>query len=225
MWAFPAAAAAVSAVFAATIFARWARRRRPYLVAWAVALVMFAVASGAAAAGMVLGWSPTWFRLYYFFGAIANVPVLALGTIYLLGPRRVGHLCSIVVGVGVVFAAGATFTADLHPGGFVAGAIPPGSEVVPESIRTLSRYYSFAGFFVVVGGALWSAWRLSRARSDDLRHLVGANVLIAGGTFVVAVASGFARYGRGAIFAIGLLIGVGMMFVGFMRTRPRGQPA
>src|SRR5256885_12077504 len=67
--------------------------------------------------------------------------------------------------------------------------------------RTLSRYYSYMSFTVVVLGALWSALRLSRQRSHPnaahLRRLATGNLLIAAGTFVVAAASIAVRLGRG----------------------------
>jgi len=111
-------------------------------------------------------------------------------------------------------------SAPLDPVALAVSSIPVGSAVIGESSRALSRIYSYAGFIVVVGGALWSAYRLRRRNQDDLRRLAAANSLIALGVLVVAVASGFARYGRGAVFAVGLLTGISVMFAGFLKTRP-----
>ena len=225
MWLFPLSAAAVSGVFAAIVLRRSLDRQRPHELAWGIALLMFAGASFAAAMGILGGWSGFKFRTYYLFGAIINVPFLGLGTLYLLVPRKVAHAAAAIVIVASIYAAGAVFTAQLDTSGLnVTGSIPPGSKVVPEAVRTLSRYFSYAGFFVVVGGALASAWRLSRSRGVAARRLASANILIATGTFVVAVASGFARYGGGSVFAVGLLAGVTLMFVGFMRTLIQPQP-
>ena len=221
MWMFPIAAALVSVTFSALVLRSWRARRGPHLAAWGIALAMFAVASLAAGLGMLIGWNDTLFRAYYLFGAIVNVPVLALGTVYLLGPRRVGHICSIAVGVLAVGATVDVFQVALNAEALATSGIPPASEVLPESIRTLSRIFSFSGFFVVVGGAVWSAVKLVRQHGTHLRRLAGANLLIAAGTTVAAAASGFVRYGRGSIFSIGLLLGVSLMFLGFLRTRPR----
>lgn len=221
MWLFPFFAGLVSATFAGFVLRSWAVRRGPHLAAWGIALVMFAVASLAAAAGMLFEWSAGLFRTYYLFGAILNVPVLALGTLYFSAPRKVAHVCT---GVVIVLALGATidvFQAELSSAPFATDGIPSGSEVMSEDVRTLSRIYSFSGFFVVAGGAIWSALRSLRQSGAHLRRLAGANALIAGGTTVVAIASGLARYGRGGYFAVGLLIGVSLMFLGFIRTRPR----
>lgn len=221
MWLFPLGAAAVSGVFALQVGRQWYERRRPNLLAWTVALAMFSVASLAPAVGMLGEWTPAWYRVYYLFGAIANVPVLGLGTIYLLGPRRLGHAAAAVVTVATLLAAIAVWQAQLDARLLDTEGIPKGSEVMSAGIRMLARVYSFAGFFVVVGGAVWSATRLLRQRRADLRRLAVANGLIAAGTTVVALGSGFAFYGRGLPFAIGLFVGVSLMFWGFLETRAR----
>lgn len=221
MWIFPALAALVSGAFAGLVFRSWAHRRAPHLGAWGIALTMFALASLAAALGMLLEWTTALFRAYYLLGAILNVPVLALGTVYLLAPRRVASISAIAL---TVLAIGATIDvaeAELSAVPLDTAGIPSGSEVLPGEVRTLSRIYSFTGFFVVVGGASWSAVRMIRRGGPDLRRLALANLLIATGTTIVAVGSGLARYGRGAYFAVGLLLGVSVMFLGFIRTRQK----
>ena len=44
-WLLPAVATAASAAFATAVLRQYAARRRPYQLAWGVALAMFAVAS------------------------------------------------------------------------------------------------------------------------------------------------------------------------------------
>ena len=221
MWIFPLGAAAVSAVFAAQLFRQWAGRRRPNLLSWGLALTMFSLASAAVTVGLIAGWTVASFRAYYLFGAILNVPLLGLGTIYLLAPARVGHVCAAVVAAASLYATALVFTTELRAGPLAVEGIPRASAVVPSDVRELSRYYSYAGFVVVLGGALWSAGRLWRRRTDPLRRLAVANVLIAAGTTVVAAGSAFARYGQGSVFAITLFAGVTLMFVGFLRAKPR----
>lgn len=220
MWVFPLAAAGVAGAFSLSLSKGWGAKRRPNLLAWAVALAMFALASGAAAWGLLWGWSSGVFRTYYLFGAVANVPVLALGSIYLLAPRAAGHVTAAIVAGATLWAAWQVIDAPLNQLELAISSIPAGSAVIGESSRALSRVYSYAGFIVVVGAALWSAYRLRQRNQPHLRRLAVANSLIALGTLVVAVASGFARYGRGAVFAVGLLAGISVMFAGFLKTRP-----
>lgn len=219
MWLFPLGAAAVSAAFAAALIGRFLERRRPNLLAWGVALAMFSLASLAAAIAILGNWTTAWFRVYYLFGAIVNVPVLALGTVYLLTPRALAHAAAAVVAAASVVAAALVVSADLNAAALAVDGIPPGAEVVPDSIRALSRYYSYTGFAVVLAGTLWSAWRLMGTTSVHARRFAQANGLIAAGVVVNALAGAFARYGQGTVFAVGLLAGVVVMYLGFLKTQ------
>lgn len=222
MGLFPLAAAMVSATFCSLLVRQYRAGRKPHQLAWALAMAAFALASASAGVGMLAGWSAGLFRSYYLFGAVINVPVLALGTIYLYSPGRVGRLAAFAVAAAAVYATFAVLSADLRsPVAGISGMIPSGSAVMVPGVRLMSRLYSYTGFAVVVAGALWSAARLSRRPEARLRRLAQGNALIALGTVVVAAGSAFARYGRGTWFAVGLAAGVTVMFSGFIRTRDR----
>src|SRR6202171_467218 len=81
------AATAISAAFALTLWVQYRSKPRPYLLAWSVALGIYAVAALTEVIGAAAGWSPLLYRAYYYFGGILVVGVLALGTIHLLAPR------------------------------------------------------------------------------------------------------------------------------------------
>src|SRR5215203_5666107 len=106
-WLLPGVAAAASAAFAVAVLRQDAARRRPYQLAWGIALSMFTVASLALTAGVVAGWSPVSFKLYYLFGAVLNVPWLAL----------VGNTVGTLVVVGGAVASGLAMRSrrDLRP--------------------------------------------------------------------------------------------------------------
>ena len=228
MWVFPMAAAVVSGVFAALLGQRFFSGRKPHQLAWTIALLMFTGASFAAAMGLIAGWTPLWYRLFFLMGAIVNVPVLALGTIYLLMPKRIGNVMTVIVVAACIFAAGSVFGADLKPEGLaVVGRIPRATLTLPEGTRSVGRIMSYSGFVVVVAGALLSAWRLARGKEERLRRLAMGNILIAVGTTVVAGASALLAFARSlgtALFSIGLLAGVTLMFMGFLKTRPPNGP-
>lgn len=225
MGILPLAAGLVSAVFSISLIRQFIERRKPHQLAWGLAMATFAAASLSASLGMIAGWTPAFFRSYYLFGAVLNVPILALGTLYLYLPRKFGHLAAVGVLVASVVGAIAVFSASLQTSlTGLRGAIPAGSEVMAPAVRALSRYYSYSGFVIVVAGAVWSAFRLFRRPGIGFRRLAQGNALIALGTVVVALGSAFARQGRGTIFAVGLATGVTVMFMGFLRTRT-GSPA
>ena len=85
-----ALASVVSAAFAATLLRRFAGRLRRgrgrehgsrALLFWGIALVMFAVAALGLLTGVLGGWTSAEFRVFYLFGAVLNVPWLALGSV------------------------------------------------------------------------------------------------------------------------------------------------
>jgi hypothetical protein len=213
--ALAVAAALVSLAFALCTFERWLRRRLRHELAWTVALGLFSLASWALAAGAALGWDPVTFRLFYLVGAIVNVPFLALGTVYLLGGRRVGDVAAVGVSLFAAFAAGVVCVAPL------TGALPRhelarGSEVFGALPRVLAATASGVGALVVVAGAVWSA---ARVRT---RRLVVANSLIAAGT-VITGASGLlnAVFDEMTGFAVALVAGISVIFAGFLVATAR----
>lgn len=210
--------ALVSGVFCAIVGQQFVSRKKAHQLAWALALLAFSLASFAAAMGLLGGWTAGWFKTYYLFGAIVNVPILALGTIYLLFPRMIGHVLAVIVAAACLYAAGAVFSAELQalP---VNGGFPDSGDVLPANIRSLSRLYSLSGAIVLFSGALWSAARFIRSNDQAHRPIAMANIWIAVGTLVVAGASRFARLGLDVLFALFLLIGISIMFAGFLRSR------
>ncbi|MDP9387129.1 MAG: hypothetical protein M3Q48_04190 [Actinomycetota bacterium] len=208
--ALAAAATLVALAFAMSTFERWLARRRPHELAWTVALAMFCLASAALAAGAALGWDAATFRVFYLFGAVANVPVLALGTAYLLSPRRRADAWAAAVALYVAFAAGvvavAPFTAPLP-----RSELARGSEVFGALPRILAAVGSGAGAVVIMGGALWSAARRRTARA------VVSNALIALGVFVTG-ASGLLNSVLDEMtgFAVTLVAGIVLLFAGYL---------
>jgi hypothetical protein len=88
VFVFPALAALVALVFAVALARQYLDRRRSAQAFWAVALLMYAVASAMVALGTVGGWTATEFRLYWALGAVLNVPFLAQGEMDLLVRNR-----------------------------------------------------------------------------------------------------------------------------------------
>ncbi|HEX9887863.1 MAG TPA: hypothetical protein VGA69_00170 [Nitriliruptorales bacterium] len=79
---FSVLATLVSSVFAVALLRRWwgARRSRA-LLWWGLSIGMFAVASLMLAVGALGTWTSASWRTFYLFGAVLNVPWLALGSV------------------------------------------------------------------------------------------------------------------------------------------------
>lgn len=217
--ALASAAALVALAFAMSTFERWLARRRPHELAWSVALAMFSLASGALAAGAALGWNGVTFRLFYLFGAIANVPFLALGTVYLLSRhRRRADLCAAGVALFFAFAAGVVAMAPFT-GPVPREELARGSEVFGPLPRVLAASASGVGAVVVLAGALWSMARVRTGR------VVAANLLIALGTLVTG-ASGLLNSVLDEMtgFAVTLVAGITLIFAGFLVATAASRP-
>jgi hypothetical protein len=221
MWLVPSGAAAVALVFAAALLQRYIVRRRPAQLLWALALLMYAGASLALALGVRDGWSGAEYRWYWALGAVLNVPYLAAGEVFLLaGDRRVrlGALALLLFGTAFALARVRTGTLDLAA---LGRDLPLGREAWAEDpfVLDLARYYAFPAYFLLVGGALWSAWRM-RGR-PELRDRFSGTLGIAVGATIVAAGSAFALTGQVAGFSATLAVGIAVMFWGFVRaSRP-----
>lgn len=212
MIAFPIVATVVAALLSAATW-RAGGDRGTALRMWSVALAQFAVGSGAVVWGSVAGWSPAAYRVFYGFGAVLNVAWLGLGTLWLVWYRGAAVAATVVLIVLSVWAIATVATTELLPGAADALAgddLPAAGEVVPESVRNLSRWFSITGSVVVLAGL---------GMSIALRRNAVGLSLLAGGVIVAGVASALARAGYVAVFSAGLAVAIVAMYAGFVRTR------
>jgi hypothetical protein len=221
-WLLPAVAAAASAAFATAVLRQYVARRRPHQLAWGVGLAMFALASLALTTGVAAGWTPVGFKVYYLFGAMLNVPWLALGTVSLLaGPltRR-----AYLAGLAVFTAASTVLLALAEVGAAdVAGRLPEGKELLPVPVRVLAVLGNTVGTVVVVGGAVASGLALRHRR--ELRPRFEGNLLVALGVLLAAGGGVFAFLDRSDKLAAGLALGASVMYAGFRRASAPVRPA
>jgi hypothetical protein len=231
--ALAAAATLVATAFAFSTLERYRARRKRHELMWTVSLAMFALGSAGLWAGATLGWSEWTFKTFYLFGAILNVPFLALGTVYLLGDQKLGDRCTAVVSLISAFAAGIVVAAPtIGAGGLVMKAIgsrevlPQGQMVFGAGPRIAAATGSGVAAVVIIVGALWSALRLIRPRGVPVPdgaiapgRLAIANVLIAAGTLVLG-SGGVLNSVANAMdaFAITLVVGIALIFAGFLLT-------
>jgi hypothetical protein len=221
MWVFPLVAAAVAAVFATLLTRQYVSRRRPAQLAWAIALAMYAVASLAVVLGVAGGWTADEYRVYWALGAVLNVPFLAGGELMLLVRNRTARAAIWVVLVFVTaytisVLRGATFDASA-----LADELPSGKHVFGDgtAAHRLPQLISIPSYLILVGGALWSAWRMRGRR--ELRDRFVGTLLIALGATVIAGGSAFAALGYLAAFSAALAAGIAVMFLGFLwASRP-----
>lgn len=200
-------------------FERWLARKKPHELAWSISLAMFAVAAAALAAGAEAGWNQYYFRIFYLFGAILNVPYLALGTIYLQASEKFAKRSSAVIVLFSLFALGTMISTPLtHP--IPLHTLVQGSKVFPALPRILAGVGSGGGAIIVFGGAVYSLIRTHQTRFKI------SNILIALGT-AISGASGLFNsvFDQMAGFAIALSIGIAIIFSGFLVANSAPRPS
>lgn len=205
--ALAAGASALAVAFCAATWERWLLRRRPHELAWSASFACYAAASLALAVGVAGGWNGFVFRSFYAAGAVATVPILAVGTVYLHFGRRVGDGVAAVtvlltaIGVGVVMAS-----PFVHP--LPVDELAQGSKVFSAGPRIFAAVGSGLGATVVIAGSVYSALK---------RRAPLANVLIALGV-IANGASGLLNslVGETRGFVLMLAIGITLLFAGFL---------
>lgn len=228
--ALAAAATLISLAFACSTLERYLARRARHEAAWTVSLFMFAAASAALWVGSANGWSGVSFRMFFLFGAVLNVPFLALGTVYLLTSRRTADLDAATVTLLAAFAAGVVVAAP-YTAPVPTDTLPQGSEVFGVGPRLAAALFSGVSAMVIFAGAAWSAYRFARQRNVTVpagkispRRMAVANVLIATGTLVLS-AGGVLNsvVDEMDAFALSLVVGISIIFAGFLLTSTRSS--
>ncbi len=121
---------------------------------------MFAVATWAFFIGLTYGWTGPVYRAFYLFGAILNIPYLALGSMFLVVGRRSGHVMTIIL--GAFTAISTTLTATV-----------PFANPLPESGVPHDIFASGFGprLFAIIGGAAGSTILIAARSGLDLQIL------------------------------------------------------
>jgi hypothetical protein len=228
MWVFPSLAALVAVAFAGLLARQFAQRRRSYQAIWAIALLMYAVASLCVALGAANGWTSAEFRTYWTLGAVLNVPFLAQGELDLLiRDRRVRWGLYVLLVFVTAYTIAVVRTAQLAGGGrALAEQLPSGKEVFGDGTpaHRLPQLVSIPAYLVLVAGALWSAWRM-RGRPELRDRFTGTLLIALGATVIAGFGSAFAALGRLLLFSLALLVGISVMFWGFLRaSRQSSRP-
>lgn len=219
MVVFPLLCVGISLLCALVLGRDSVRRPRPDKVIWTIAFLMFALASGADAAGRELGWSTGLARLYYATGPALVVMYLAIGELYLLFPSRMKRF-----GIGLTAIATAFWLS------LVIGAPIDRARLAADGWHAIERdgfmtivtiIINSVATLIIVGGTGYTVWRF--ARQGTMRNRMIGCTWILVGTLVVAAGGSLTRLGHYEYLYIAMSIGVAMIFVGVMWTRRPGR--
>jgi hypothetical protein len=210
----PLVSSAVSLIFAVTVLDQFFAKRKPYQLIWAIGLFMFFIGTGAEFWTEAWGLNQTIYRLWYLFGAISVAAYLGMGALYLLTPRRTGHIIMAVLLAASLYAAFRVFTADID----LSTLQGLSGQAMPRGIRLMTPFFNSFGTVALVGGAIYSAWVFWRRRF--MPHRVVSNILIAVGAMLPASGGTIMRFGGTLpLFYLFELLGIIIIFIGFLRSR------
>ena len=197
-------------LFAADLWRDYSRKPRPHVAAYGAGITMFALATWALFIGVTFAWSGATYRIFFLFGAVLNIPVLALGSMFLVVGRRAGHAMTIFIGGLTAIATTLTLTVPFE------NPLPDGG--IPEDVFSL-------GFsprlFAIIGGALGSTILIILSLVSLFRFwnrnrpIVWGNALILAGVAAAAWGGTGLALGDGGGFALSLLIAVTLIWAGY----------
>jgi hypothetical protein len=218
----PFISSTVSFVFAFFVLTRYFHKRsgHEHTLLWGIGIVFYGIGGFCEGFNGAFGWNPLIYRMWYLFGAILVAAWLGQGTVYLLAKKRTANILMVILALGSIYALVRVATAQLDPT-LLTTSVHTGSElsghaIITPGVRTLTPFFNLYGTLTLVGGALYSAWLFWRKRV--LLHRTVGNILIAVGAISPAFGGTFSRLGIPGALYISELLGVILIFVGYLRA-------
>ena len=205
-----AVAGLAASLFAFDLWRDYRDRPRPHIAAYATGMSMFAIATWALFLGVTLGWTGGYYRAFFLFGAVLNIPFLALGSMFLVVGKRSGHTMTVFLAALTAISTTLTLTVPFER------ALPDGG--IPHDMFA-------TGFsprlFAIIGGAMGATILMVLAAVSLVRfwkksrHLVWGNALILAGTGAAASGGTTLALGEASGFALSLLLAVSLIWAGY----------
>ena len=216
----PFASTVVAVTFAVAVLFRFRRRGGLHLLFWGLGLVLYSMGTFAEFYS-TFSWSPLVFRMWYIGGALLTAAWLGQGTVYFLVRRgNLAHYLAVGLVLASAFAVAVMFATPLDESAFDSGVSLSAQykQIMPEDalVRLLTPLFNIYGTLWLVGGAVYSAWIFWR-KGVLLNRAIG-NVLIAAGALAPAIGGSLSRLGTTEFLYVSELVGVVLMFVGFVRA-------
>ncbi len=210
----PFVSSLVSFLFAVAVLDQYLARRQPYQLVWSIGLFLYCISTATEFVAGHWGISDAVYRLWYLFGAVLVVAYLGMGTVYLLLPQKAARIILLVLVAGSFYAAYRVGTASID----LAGLTSLSGQAMPAGVRALTPAFNAFGTVALVGGAVYSAVLFRRKRQKPYR--VVSNALIALGAILPAIGGTSLRLGGSiAVFYLLELIGIAVIFTGFLRSQ------
>lgn len=206
----------VAFVFGITVLDQYFARRKPFQLLWSIGILMYSLAAYTEFHATAFGITGLMLRLWYLVGAILVAAYMGMGTLYLLMRRPAANVIMVVLFLASIWAVIRVFTVEINISELDHLT---GIGVFPLDVRAgLAATFNTFGSFALVGGAVYSAWIFWRKRI--LRHRMISNILIAAGAMMPVIGGSIvATTDRLIYLFVFELLGIIVMFAGFLRTK------
>lgn len=207
----PIVTTVLSALFAASLFRRWAAKRSTHLLWWAVGITTYGLGTALESTITLAGNSVALTKAWYIAGALLGGYPLAQGSLYLSWPRRFANR---MTAASLAFVVVASVLVVLSPVSLDAlePHRPSGAILGWQWVRLLTPLINMYAVFFLIGGALLSAWRHYRYSGHFYR--AAGNGLIALGALLPGIGGSFAKAGVVEALYIGECIGLMVIWIG-----------
>ncbi len=220
--------ASVATWLAFELLRSWRKSRRLHAEIWAIAFGAYALATWSLAIGLGLGWTSFSFRSFYFLGAIANIALLAAGSIALHSAKW-GRWAMNITALWLVFGFFATFLAPFAEA-LPASGVPEGSSAFDFTFALEALTLPGPRLFAAISGAVGSLIIIGLAlvtvvRSwKSMRRLAYGNLLIVAGVLVPATGGSLTALGESAALSLTLTIGILLLWWGYKMASGSRRP-
>lgn len=210
----------VGITFSAELWRHW--RRKPeatYLLWWFLGILTYVAGTITESLTALTGWHAAVFRAWYITGALLGAAPLAQGSVYLLLPRRVANVLTVLFLTTVVIASTFIIMSPLnlaHPS-ILEGRLT-GKVLEWTWVRRFSPFLNTYAAVFLIGGAVWSALKYRKVANAQAR--VRGNWLIAIGTLLPGIGGTATRYGYTEVLFVTELAGLLLVWWGY-RTMVR----
>lgn len=207
------AAGVVATLFCVDLVRRYRASPNPHTAAYAAGIGFFALATWALFVGTATGWTSASYRTFFLFGAIVNIPVLALGSMFLVVGRRAGHVMLLLMFPFFAISLPTTLAQPFDAGVLPPGGVPGGRELWAEIFgpRLWAAIGGGMGATIIIVLALVSVVRFWRRN----RLLVWGNVLIVAGTLAASTGGTILALGIDWGFSGSLLVAATLIWAGY----------
>ena len=212
----------ISAYFAYVILSRYMEKKEAfYLLWWGLGVIAYGAGTFVESVNTLFGWSELNFKLWYILGALLGGAPLAIGSVYLLMGKKIGHIS---VGILITVVSITSVFVFLSPIDMtlVDPSIMNAKVFEWQSIRKVSPFINgLAGLFLI-GGAFYSAFNYRKM--EEYRNRYIGNIYIAIGAILPGIGGGFSRGGFTEALYIGEFVGILLIWYGYVYCRRTEAP-